>query len=254
MRSHRWRVAVTRDEPVDGPLHEALHAVGLEPVRCAVVRAAPAPEPERLALAARQLEGYDWLVAASARSIVALSLARCGRPFPVGLRTAAVGAMTAAKLIAHGAVGPLVGTRDGAEPLVAMLKGADDWPRRSVLLPRALNGGHELGNALRSFGARVDEVVAYGTRECPPHEIRSAWRAAAADAVVIASPSAARALVRAVGADALRRLDLVVAIGTTTAMALSSSGIESIVPPRAEFEAVAELLGSRAILTKEGRR
>ena len=247
MRSHPLRVAVTRDESEDGPLHEALRRTGLEPVRCAVVRAMPAPEPERLAQAARQLESYDWLVAASARAIDALSRARSYERFPEGLRTAAVGAMTAAKLMAHGAMRPLLGSREGAEPLVAVLKVADDWTRRSVLLPRALEGGHDLGAALRSFGARVDEVVAYRTAECATDEIRSAWLAAEADAVVIASPSAARALVRAVGADALNRLEFVVAIGSTTATTLSSSNVESIVPSHADFQAMAELLGAGAI-------
>ena len=242
MRSHPLRVAVTRDEPRDGPLHEALRRAGLEPVGCAVIRAASAPEPERLAQAARQLESYDWLVAASARAVVALSVARNGKPLPEGLRTAAVGASTAAKLVEHGAISPLRGTREGAQPLIRMLKAADDWAQRRVLLPRAQEGSHDLGIALRAFGARVDEVVAYCTMPRPADEIRSAWRASAADAVVIASPSAARALVHAVGADAMKRLDFVVAIGTTTAMALSSNDVESIVPPHADFKAVAELL------------
>lgn len=245
MRSHPFRVAVTRDEPADGALNEALRRAGLEPVSCAVVREAPAPEPERLAHAARELETYDWLVVASARAVAALSAARSGEPFPVRLRTAAVGARTAAELVAHGAVAPLLAPREGAEPLLAVLREADDWAQRRVLLPRALEGGHELGIALRTLGARVDEVVAYRTVERPADEIRRAWSAASAHAVVVASPSAAHALVRAVGADALRRLDSVVAIGTTTAMALVSQGVEAMVPPRADFEAVAELLCGR---------
>src|SRR5260221_2062079 len=39
------RVAVTRDEPADGPLSTALREHGLEPVACPAVRELPAPDP-----------------------------------------------------------------------------------------------------------------------------------------------------------------------------------------------------------------
>ena len=76
----------------------------------------------------------------------------------------------------------------------------------------------------------------------PPDEIAAAWRAGAPQAVVVASPSAARALVAAIGAQPLRKLEPLVAIGSTTAMALVAVGVRAITPPRAEFEAIAELL------------
>jgi uroporphyrinogen-III synthase len=59
---------------------------------------------------------------------------------------------------------------------------------------------------------------------------------------VVASPSAARALVQAVGAEGLRRLARVAAMGSTTAMQLLALGVPSMVPARSDFEAVAELL------------
>ncbi len=250
MRSQPLRVAVTRDEPSDGALSDALRRAGLEPIGCAVLCEAPAPEPERLARAARELGRYDWLVVASVRAIVALSAARDGEPWPAGPRTAAVGARTAAALIAHGAATPLLAPREGAQPLITALREADDWTQRRVLLPRAREGSHELGIALRNFGARVEEVVAYCTVERAADEILAAWNSASADAVVVASPSAARSLVRAVGPDTLRRLDSVVAIGSTTAMALVSLGVQAVVPPRADFESVAELLSERTPSTR----
>jgi uroporphyrinogen-III synthase len=45
-----------------------------------------------------------------------------------------------------------------------------------------------LGEALRHWGAVVDEIAAYGTLERPRAEILASWQAAAADAVVVASP------------------------------------------------------------------
>src|SRR5262249_33068002 len=119
---------------------------------------------------------------------------------------------------------------------------AESWRERRVLLPRALEGGRELGDAMRRWGATVDEVVAYCTISRPRAEIVDAWQAARPDAVVVASPSAARALVQALGAESLRRLARVAAMGSTTAMQLMALGVPAMVPARSDFEAVAELL------------
>jgi uroporphyrinogen-III synthase len=240
------RVAVTRDEGPDGPLAGALRRRGLTPVCCAVVRESASPEPERLARAARALDRYDWLVAASARAVSALASAGVPMSLPATLRTAAVGSATAESLVAHGAQAPLTAPEAGAAALVEVLRDADAWPGRRVLLPRAANGGPELGKALRHWGATVDEIAAYGTIERPREEILACWHAAAADAVVVASPSAARALVHAVGAASVRRLEPVIAIGPTTAMALVAQGVAAVVPPRADFESLAEFVSEIA--------
>lgn len=236
------RVAVTRDERMDGPLSSALARRGLEPVACSVVAEAPAPEPKVLRQAAQSVEQRDWLIAASERAVSGLMAARGGRPLPQTLRTAAVGERTAAALVAAGAVAPLTATIAGAAALIAKLRDAERWPGKRVLLPRALEGGREIAGALRRLGAAVDEVVAYRTVPRPCAEIVAAWAEARPDAVVVASPSAARELVDAVGAESLRRLACVAALGTTTAKQLESLGVHPIVPARADFDAVAELL------------
>ena len=122
------------------------------------------------------------------------------------------------------------------------LRGADDWRGRRVLMPRAAEGGRELGESLRALGAEVDEVAAYRTMPRPAHELAEDWRRARAEAVVIASPSAARALVAALGRETLRELRAVVAIGATTRAALAELGIEAAMPERTDFEGVAGLL------------
>ena len=246
------RVAVTRDEAADGPLSAALTRHGLTAVACPVIFEVEAPDPEPLARAAAALERYDWLVAASARAVLALMRARGGARLPAGLRTAAVGERTAAALVAHGAVAPLVAPHAGAWTLIESLRAADAWPGRRALLPRALDGATDLAEALRRFGAEVDEVAAYRTIERPRDEIAAAFRTAAPDRVVIASPSAARALIGAIGAEALRRLEPVVAIGPTTAMALVALGVRAVVPERADFESVADLLAGMAPVENEG--
>jgi uroporphyrinogen III methyltransferase / synthase len=238
------RVAVTRDEGPDGPLAQALRRRGLEPVPCAVVREAEPLDPEPLARVARELESFSWLVVASQRAVAALMEVRAQKPLPPSLRAAAVGARTAALLMECGASSPLTAAMPGAAPLIEILRDADRWPGRRVLIPRALGGRLDLAWSLRRFGARVDDVVAYRTLDRPPGEIATAWQAARPDAVVVASPSAARALVRAVGADTLCRLDRVTAIGTTTATELMALGVHAEVPARADFESVADLMAA----------
>jgi len=236
------RVVVTRDESLDGPLSSALMRRGLEPVACTVVSEVPAPEPEVLERAAASLEKYNWLVVASQRAVTAVMAARQGRPLPARLRTAAVGEQSAAALVAAGAVQPLTATSAGAAALIAQLRDADHWPGKRVVLPRAFEGGRELADAFRHWGASVDEVVAYRTVARPRAEIVDAWHAACPDAVVVASPSAARALVSALGAESLRRLARVAAMGSTTAKTLMALGVPAMVPTRSDFEAVADLL------------
>jgi uroporphyrinogen-III synthase len=242
MKARPLRVAVTRDEPADGPLGVALRRAGLVPIACPVVREGPPPDPGPLADAAAQLERYDWLVVASARAVAALHGARHGARLPGHVRTAAVGQRTATALTACGAIAPLRAAREGAEWLAGALREADDWPARRVLLPRAFGGGSVLVDALASYGATVSDVIAYRTEPRDAKAIRASWRAVPVDAAVFASPSAAEALIRAVGADAVARLDFVIAIGPTTAAALAAYDVAATVPSRADFDSIAELL------------
>ena len=111
------RAAVTRDERPDGDLARALKEAGLEPVRCPAVVTLPAPDPDALTRAARALERFDWLIVSSARAVAILMEARAGVALPPSLRSAAVGARTAAALEAAGARGVWVAFRPGAREL-----------------------------------------------------------------------------------------------------------------------------------------
>jgi uroporphyrinogen-III synthase len=234
------RVAVTRDEKGDGALAQALRSEGLLPVACQSVRVVPPPVPDLLQAAARSLAKRDWLVVASRRSVLAILDARGGRQLPVTLRSAAVGESTAAALRSAGAQHVICAEEPGAHGLLALLQGADYWQGREVLAPRAAEGSRLIAETLRGWGARVEEIVAYSTVPRSPREITRKWRAASPVAAVITSPSAAEALVNAVGAGSLRSLEVVVAIGPTTAGALAHLGVPALISPRADFSSVAQ--------------
>jgi uroporphyrinogen-III synthase len=236
----RARVVVTRDEPADGPLATALRRAGLEAVPVPVVTHAGPLDPEPLRRAASTLETYDWLIAASRRGVEALMDARPGTKLPRSLRTAATGTSTAQALAARGATGTLIAREAGADGLIAALAG-ESWSGKRVLLPRAEEGSRDIACALRAMGAEVSEVVAYRTVALEPDRIAAAWPARDPDALVIASPSAARALVDGVGVKRVARVRILVAIGPTTAESLARLGLAARVPSHASFEAVAAL-------------
>ena len=115
------RVCVTRDEEADGPLSTALRARSFEPVACPVLVEAEPEDPDPLLRAARLMGEYDWIVCASARSVRALGRARRA-PWPVAVRTAAVGEATARALFEVGAMDPIRPAGDGADPLWEALR------------------------------------------------------------------------------------------------------------------------------------
>lgn len=236
-----WRVAVTREESDDGPLATALRANGLTPFACPVLVEASPVDPAPLEAAALTLEHYDWIVVASVRAVRAIARSRA-TPWPADIRTAAVGAATAAALAEAGITRPtLVAPEAGAEALIELLADVD-WIGRRVLVPTTPGGKAILARHLRAAGAIVDEVEAYAMHARAPGDIARDWHASAPEAAVIASPRVAELLTAAVGADALRALRVVVSIGATTRVALERLGVSSETPTLADFAECARLL------------
>ena len=209
------------------------------------------PDPDRgaargseaLAHAAATLDRYNWIVCASVRSVRALAQARTPPTMAGRGADGSVGAQTARALQDAGAIPPpIAGDGDGADALWTRLRDADRWPGRWVLVPTTPGGRRVLAEALAAAGAQVDEVETYRMEVRPAAAIASDWRAAAPDAAVIASPRVATALVEAVGAGALRDLRAIVAIGDTTAAALTAATVTAAVADAADFSAAAHTL------------
>jgi uroporphyrinogen-III synthase len=238
-------VAVTRDEAADGPLSQALSALGLVPVPCPCTIEGPPDDETAFRAAAAQLDTYDWVVCASTRAVNALTTARQAAPWPRGLRSAAVGHRTAASLLQAGAdPAPIVAPESGAEALWAALRDLDTWAGRRVLLPAVTAGRRDLVDGMRRAGADVHLVEAYRMVPRAHDAVRADWLRAAPDAAVFGSPSAVDTLVAAVGPDALRRLRAIVAVGPTTAAAIAAHGMEASVAVRADFRAAARALAA----------
>jgi uroporphyrinogen-III synthase len=240
-----WRVAVTREEPDAGPLTQALTAEGLRAEPCPVLVEGPPEDAEPLRRAVAELASYDWLICASARAARSLGETQALPAWPPSLRTAAVGSATAAALAELGATVSVVGDSSGAEGLWRAMASLDAWPGRRVLVLTTPGGRTTLLDALRAAGAETDVVEAYRMTPRPADQIRRDWARAAADAVVLASPRTAATLAGAVGIDALRRLEAIVAIGDTTARAVTGLGLACDVAPEATFGSAARTLARR---------
>jgi uroporphyrinogen-III synthase len=191
------RVVVTRAEAQADPLAERLEALGHEVVRCPLILIEPlGKEPIDPA-------PYDWVVVTSPNGAAELARRLVAPP----RRLAAIGPGTELELRARGLRADLVPAVSTQEGLVAELP----RPPGRVLLAAA-EGARRL--LVDELGA--DFLPLYRTVELVPETTP------AGDVVLLASPSAARALART-GAHLP-----VVAIGPQTAGAAREAGLDVV--------------------------
>ena len=243
MAMPRWRVAVTRDDKGEDSVAAALQRAGFIAVVVPVLVEAPAPDAERLATVARQIESFDWIICASQRAVRAISDAR-GSRWPSHPRTAAVGPVTAAAMRDAGASDPIVAERFTAKAVWEKLRPLDSWRGRRILVTTTAGGRRDVIDGLRSAGADVTELEAYAMHPRTRDDIQRDWRAAMPDAAIIGSAETARRLVDAIGIAALQDLESIVPIGPTTADVLAAMGISAEPPERATFADAVEKLKS----------
>lgn len=164
----------------------------------------------------------DWLIVTSAAGAERVGAAAAVRP---DVRLAAVGTATADRLaeLARRPV-DLVPTRQVADELATAFDARNERPQR-VLVAQADRAPATLVERLVSAGHEVTPVVAYRTalRHPDPDELAAI---AEADAVILASGSAARSWADTIGGRRALLPPLVVAIGPTTAAVASKSGLK----------------------------
>jgi uroporphyrinogen-III synthase len=167
------RVVVTRAGRQAGGLAAVLAAAGASVEPLPLLEVVPPADPTPLARAAAELPLFDWVVFTSTNAVHAL-LPRAPGALPPRLRTAAVGAATAAALRGLGIEPTLVAAagEEGAGGLLTILLPHLDCGQR-VLLPQAADALPTLREGLRAAGIAAVAVAAYEKR-LPPEAPRRA--------------------------------------------------------------------------------
>ena len=206
------RVVVTRPRQDAGSLVRGLEALGAEVAVVPLIEIEATVEGDEFACLVESGD-HDWIVFTSANAVRAVGplLAR------VRARLAAVGPVTAAALQALELEPAFVPERFAATEIAA---GLEPLQGTRVLLPQSEISEPLLADELRARGATVDVVEAYRTvtRQPPEQELALLARA---DAILLASGSAARSL--ALLPAAARAL--LVCIGPTTEQAARAAGL-----------------------------
>lgn len=210
------RVVVTRAAEQADDLAEVLRAAGAVPVVVPLIDIVEEPDAAR-ELAELDLAGFEWLIVTSPNGARAYTAARGPSP-DAPPRVAAVGATTAAALVAAGVEVTLVPAVQRASGLLAEMP---DGTGR-VLLVQAAAAEPVLADGLAARGWQV--TVSRPYRSVSAHPTAGEQLAAlSADAVLFASGSAARAWVGVFGTTTP---PIVVAIGPQTARAVADAGLK----------------------------
>lgn len=233
-------VVVTRAEAADGPLTTELRTLGLSVLLWPATVTTPA-STDGLEHALRQVTDFAWIVFASRRAVAPV-LAQLPSP-PQGVRVAAVGQSTAQVLRQRGWPVDLVPDEAEAGGLVTALA-PHATPGMRVLYPASSRALPTISKGLMQLGAEVTQVEAYRTEPAALDVVdcRKWIDRDGVGAVTFASPSAVGELQQALGKAHLDRLlatAAAVAIGPTTARALTERGYPAVVAESATLAGLA---------------
>jgi uroporphyrinogen-III synthase len=202
-----------------------------------------ATDPAPLRAALQAIRTFHWIVFASRNAVTAV-LEQLPTP-PAALKVAAVGKATAQVLRQRGWPVELVPDEGNAAALVAAFatRGPEATAVR-ILYPASSRALPTIAAGLRQLGAEVTQVEAYRTGSAPLDVAACRdWIAReGVAAVTFASPSAVSELAEALGHtdfDRLLHAATAVAIGRTTARALSARGHHAVIADAATLEGLA---------------
>jgi len=229
-------IIITRAELQSSELFEELSARGATVKLLPLVSFAAPEDYGPMDAALSSIDAFDWVLFTSSNAVQALErrgeeLGRSMNTLPKLPPAAAVGPTTSGAAEAAGfSVEYVAAEHSGAglaRELGAELRG------RKVLLPRSDRANSDLPAALRKCGALVTEVVAY--RNLPPsgtdREKVEECLEDGVDGILFYSPSAVQNFLALLGSERMGSFQgrvLMVAIGPTTANALSGAGIQRI--------------------------
>jgi len=207
------RIVVTRPREHAGALVESLERLGAEASVVPLISIEPLEDDRDLTELVERGD-HDWIVFTSANAVLVAGLVLRH----VRARAAAVGPATAQALRELGVEPAFVPARFAASEIAG---GLEPLTGARVLLPQSEIAEPLLADELRARGASVDVVDAYRTiPRVPTADERAALHAA--DAILLASGSAARGL----ASQGVAGSALVVCIGSKTAEAAREAGLE----------------------------
>ena len=186
-------IAVTRAEQQLGEARRLFERAGARVLDLPALVIGPPDSWGPLDDALMDLEDFHWLVVSSSNGVEAVEerlqrLGGCLARRPAGLKIAAVGRKTAARLEELGAPADFVPPAFVADSLIEHFP-VSAWGLR-LLLPRVQSGGRTLlAEAFGEAGGRVVEVAAYESR-CPetlPAATAEALGAGAVSAITFSS-------------------------------------------------------------------
>jgi hydroxymethylbilane synthase len=225
-------VLVTRPTDQAAKAAEALRAAGAEPILAPMIRIEDPTEAGALDATLRRVAegGFDWVVFTSGNAVehVLSRLRTLGLDSRVfsGVKVAAVGIATAAKLEDAGVPVAVVPSRFDAESVLAALtdRGVDD---QRILLPQGNLARDTLATGFAAAGAQVEVVQAYRTVAADriDSELRTRLFAGGIDVLTFASPSSVRTFAAFFEDVAPLRRSAIACVGPVTAEAAREAGL-----------------------------
>lgn len=233
------RILITRSPLRAQGLVAALAKLGAESVVAATTMIEDVEGPERDALASSLLAAseFDWLFFTSANAVRACDrlLQEKGQSMDVlrELQVAVVGEVTEEALVACGLRASLQSQRGSGEDLAQLLVKQEPRSTVRVLFPRARGGRDEPVQILRAAGYELALHCAYGSKTVPADDSSllaalEQLRGGTLDGAAFFAPSQVDALceLQPNAARELAKLEVIAAIGTTTAAALQELGLQ----------------------------
>lgn len=238
------RVLVTRPAEPDSDFIRLLEERGAQVTSVPLIAIGPPPDERALQVAVDRAESFSWLVFASVAGVENF-VRRRKAPLPRGTpHLAAIGVATARALEeALKRQADVVPRHFSGEALADAIL-ARATPDEHILIVQASDARPALAARLRGAGLSVTTVAAYTTVELAPPDLTE--RIAQTDVIALASPSAVRSLVRALGAQSVSeklRGKLLVCIGPVTLFEARHYGLHvEIVPETSTLVALVEAL------------
>lgn len=246
-------VLVTRSRPQASKMTEKLETMGARVIELPAIHIDdPADNYEAVDAAISLIASYDWLIFTSVNGVDRffdrLFAANKDARDLTKAHFAAIGKATAARLKRYGILADIVPKEYRAEGVIAALKN-ELAPGERVLIPRAQEAREILPESLREYGAIVDVVPVYETKEADVDsaEVKKMLAAGEIDFATFASGSTVRNLVKIIGDASLLQKTKVVAIGPITAGTCKELGIEvAAMPDEYTIDALAKTVARLA--------